>query len=131
MRLFSSRSKRPQVETCPSWNIRKSKRSQVGTSQFWSKGPQPEVKTSSPRVKTSPSLIIYIIIVFILVLRDKRAVYDDCKENPVHRSLQSRLFAAWNAYTAGDLTTSGLLKMSVVYGHRILRAGQQEDEDDV
>ena len=48
------------------------------------------------------------------------------------RSLQSRLFVAWDAYSAGDLTTSGLLKkVTVVYGHRNRRAGQQYEEDDV
>ena len=42
------------------------------------------------------------------------------------------LFVAWDAYSAGDLTTSGLLKkVTVVYGHRNLRAGQQYEEDDV
>jgi len=69
---------------------------------FWSKRPHQKVKTSSPRVKTSPSLIIYILILFIVL---------------------SFLFQY-------DLTTSGLLKkVSVIYGHQILREEQQEEED--
>ncbi|WAR31060.1 hypothetical protein MAR_033602 [Mya arenaria] len=46
------------------------------------------------------------------------------------RSMQSRLFSAWDAYTAGDISTSGLLKkVSVIYGHRVLRTEKVEDED--
>ncbi|WAR17486.1 hypothetical protein MAR_032080 [Mya arenaria] len=46
------------------------------------------------------------------------------------RSMQSGLFSAWDAYTAGDISTSGLLKkVSVIYGHRVLRTEEVEDED--
>ncbi|WAR17490.1 hypothetical protein MAR_032084 [Mya arenaria] len=45
------------------------------------------------------------------------------------RSMQSGLFSAWDAYTAGDISTSGLLKkVSVIYGHRVLRTEEVEDE---
>mgnify|MGYP007133252430 CR=1 FL=1 len=59
------------------------------------------VKSSPPRVKTSPSLFIYTLILFIFL---------------------SLLFHY-------NLTTYGLLKKSVIYGHRVLREEQQEKED--
>jgi len=58
---------------------------------------------SPPQAKTSPSLIIYILVLFIFL-----------------------------SFLFHDLTTSGLLKkVSVIYGHRVLREEQQQEEDDV
>ncbi|WAR07137.1 hypothetical protein MAR_017095 [Mya arenaria] len=46
------------------------------------------------------------------------------------RSMQWRLFSAWDAYTASDISISGLLKkVSVIYGHRVLRTEEVEDDD--
>ncbi|WAR16480.1 hypothetical protein MAR_031074 [Mya arenaria] len=37
----------------------------------------------------------------------------------------------WDSYSSGDLSTSGLLKkVSVIFGHRVFRTSDEDEEDD-